>query len=609
MDEQGRPVYEFGPFHLDTSQRLLLRAGELVPLAPKTIDTLLVLVAHRGQVVEKEELIRLVWPDTVVEEGGLAKNISLLRKALGDDAEDSRYIETIPKRGYRFVAEVRVVARQEGVKRRRWVGVVAAAGVAALSLYAWDLSRRRQADSITSVRSIVVLPLQALPGTESADAFAVGMTEALRTALGTIAELHVVDYSASQSKEPPEEIARKRKVDAALVGSVARDKNRVRVIARLIQSGTGRQLWSRALEGELRDYLKLQDDVAQAIAGQIQIQVTPQRQALLPRSRPVHPEAVAAYFQGRRLWNRRTGEGIGSGMKYFEEAIAKDSGYALPYAGLADAYALLGSMPYDQLRPRQAGHLARQMADKALERDRDLVDAHTSLGYVKLSFDWDWREAEKQFRRAIEIDPSYATAHHWYAHALIAAGRFQEAREQIQKAQELSPLSLIIGVGAGWCAYQAGQADHAIAEYRKVLEADPTFGPAHFALGLALAQKGNPGKAIEAFQKAIELSQGQHLTAVAGIGWVHAKAGERDEADRYLRMLAAAEAKGRYVQSLYRAVIQEALGNKAEAMRWATRAFEERSEYLVYVRVEPLLAGLRAQPRFQELMRKHGLEK
>jgi len=605
MGEEAARNYEFGPFRLDTGQKLLLRAGEVVPLTPKAIDTLLALVNRRGEVVEKEDLMRQVWPDTIVEEGGLAKNISLLRKALGDDADESQYIETIPKRGYRFVAVVRPVGepKKPPFLSPKKAGLATLA-LAVVALVVYLIVQRGFGPQ--PIRSIVILPLQNLAGSD--DAFTSGMTEELRTFLGTITALRRVHYPAGKYEGSEADIARQQKVDAALFGSVNREGNRVRVTVHLVQAATGEYRLNRHFEGELGGYMELQSKVAQAIVQEIQIHVKPQERARLASFRSMQPEAMDAYFQGMWFLNRRTGQDLLRAKEYFQQAIAKDPGHARSHTGLADVYALLGSMPYDLLEPKEAGKRAREMAELALRKDASLAEAHTSLGYVKLSFDWDIEGAEVELRRAIELDPSYATAHHWYAHTLIAAKRFREAEAQIRLAQESSPLSLIIGLGAGWCAYQAGDTDRAIEQYRVIIARDPLFISTHFVLGLALAQKNQLPEARASLGKAVEMSGGQLLTAVAALGWVQAKAGDRAGAQRCLRDLAAVEAH-RYVPALYRAVIYQTLGDPHQARSWAEKAFEERSEYLVYARVEPLLSGLREEPWFRDLMSRHGLSR
>ena len=642
MGQEVKRFYEFGPFRIDTEQRLLMRGEEVVPLTPKAADTLLALLANSGRVIEKDELIKTVWPETFVEEGGLARNISMLRKALGDDPEDSPYIETIPKRGYRFVAPVRELGEAEALAKpapppdttQQTPGpappsppdphppprppvppyLKAAMGAAALIIVVALLGYLRPwtpaSESKTGVRSLVVLPLDNISKDASQDYFADGMTEALLTPLTKIGALKVVSYSGSEraGRQAAAEIARQLHVDAALEGSVLSTGNRFRISVRLVKAETGENLWAEEYERDLRDILSTQSELALAIAREIQVKATPQEETRLAKARPVDPEAYHAYLKGRFYASRRTPEGLTKSVQLFQEAIQRDPGYALAYCGLADAYALLGSFGYDGMPPLEARAKAQGLVARALTLDDALPEAHVSLAYLKMSYDWDFPAAEKEFERALELNPGYATTHHWYAHYFMATGHLDRAREQMQKAQELEPLSLAINTGLGWCFYYSKQYDQAIDQYQKVLEMEPGFSVARIALVLARMHKGPPTQVIPELQQFVSSSKGRWLIAVATHGGAQALAGNPAEAQRALKQLDVQEAAGRYVPALYRAALYSFLHQDGQALLWGKKAIDERTEYLVYIKVDPTFERLRADPQFQQAARAAGLE-
>jgi TolB-like protein/DNA-binding winged helix-turn-helix (wHTH) protein/Tfp pilus assembly protein PilF len=621
---EKRRFYEFGPFRIDPEERLLFREGVALRLAPKVVETLLVLMAHPGRIVEKDELMKAVWgPDTFVEEGGLARNIAVLRKALGEGPDDSRYIETIPKRGYRFIASLQAVSDPPSEEfrvepdpvpvpppppfgRPRAVAVgFGALAAALLAVIVWPPGPTPDGPP----HSLVVLALDNISQDVSQDYFADGMTDAIRTNLTQISALKVKSYPAEKRPgESAADIARRLTVDAALEGSVVTSGGRVRIAVLLTRAGTGEHLWSRNYERDLRDILALQSEVAQAIAAEIRVQVTPREQVALARSRSVDPEAYQAYLRGRHAWNRRTGAGLQTGIGYFQQAIQKDPSYALAYSGLADAFALAGSAPYDAMPPVKAMTEAKKLASRAIQLDDRLAEAHTSLAYVLLSYDWNLPAAEKEFRRALELNPGYPTAHHWYAHYLLAAGKLEEALTEVKRAQELEPLSQIIGAGVGWCYYHMGRHDEAIGQYEKVLEMDPNYFVAHFALGLAYGQKGLHQQATDALQKAVDLSGGSLLGARIVLGETRARAGDQTWARQILKEFhLLVKANQRYVPALYLAGLHASLGERKEALEWAAKAFQERNDYLVYIRTDPKFDALRNLPGFSDLMRRSGL--
>jgi TolB-like protein/DNA-binding winged helix-turn-helix (wHTH) protein len=448
MTERAKHLYAFGPFQLDPAQRLLFRDDGVVPLTPKALDTLLVLVENRGQLLTKDELLERVWPGTFVEEVTLAKNISTLRKALGEPPEGGEYIETHSKRGYRFVAEVHAIEREASAapsaspaetpapaaapSARPPAWRVSAAVLAAVLLVTgaalWYRGRSLATPANGKIM-LAVLPFENLSGDPAQEYFSSGLTEEMITQLGRLdpGRLGVIARtSAMQYKDAHKDVRQigsELGVDYLLEGSVRREGNRVRISAQLIQVRDQSHQWAADYDRDLRDILALQSEVAGAIAQQIRLQLTPEQHARLQNARTLNAEAYESYLKGRFFWNKRTVEGHQKAIEYFQKAVALDPNYAQAYAGLADAYALLGSWANPVMPRGEAMGQARAAAQKALSLDDSLSDAHASLGFVKMHYDWDFAGAEKEFQRAIALNPGYATAHHWYAYDLAALAR------------------------------------------------------------------------------------------------------------------------------------------------------------------------------------------
>jgi len=613
MESQGGVAFEFGAFRFDPAERVLYRGPERVPLSPKVADTLLVLLTRHGRVVEKNELIQLVWPDTFVEEGGLARNISALRKALGDDADGSGYIETIPKRGYRFVAPIRKSPTEPetaggavgkgAAPHRPGVRLVAAAVLVAVALLlvatGYLVSFMTRHDRAASqVKSIAVLPLKNISGDAAQDYFAEGMTEVIATELSKTG-LPVIAPASVRSLRPGAplaEIGRQLKVDAVIQGTVLQSGDWVRVNAQLVDIGTGRLLWADSYERDLRDVLRLQAEVADAIARKTSFQAAAGERPRPSRPQTVVPDAYQAYLRGRFFWNKRTEPALRRAVDYFNEAIAKDGTYAPAYAGLADSWSLLASNSYDAVPPREGMPLAKAAALRALELDGGLAEAHTSLAYVTMAYNWDLEPAEREFLQAIRCNPGYATARHWHAHCLLAAGRLDEASAEMRQAQNLDPLSLPVNAGVGWCSYFARRYDDAIRQYRMTLELEPNFALAHQTLGLALAQKHDYPEAIAEFQTALKLSGG--ASAVASLGYAYGLAGSKADARAQLARLVELS-HHRYVPALYMAQVCLGLRDAPGFSSWLSKAREERSEYLIYYQFDPAFDAVRGDPLFR----------
>src|SRR6266849_6574705 len=459
------PCFHFGPFQLDPTEHLLLRRGQRVRIAPKLFETLLFLVQNAGRLVEKEVLIRAVWKDTFVEEGSLTHSVSVLRKILGQSSNGNRYIDTVPRHGYRFVAPVESI---KGTPKRT---ALKGANVRPPALH-----------------SLAVLPLVNLSCNVNQDYFADGMTEALITGLAQIVPLRVISRTSvmryRETRKPLPRIGEELDVDGIVEGTVFRAGKRVRITVQLLHAPTDRHLWATSYERGLRDVLTLQKDLAEAIAHEISRQLNCRRRPRRGMPRLHNTDAHEAYLKGRHCWNQRTEEGLNQSIGFYTEAISNDPGYALAYSGLADSYALLGSRRLGGVPPRELMVKAKDAASKALHLDQTLDEAHTALAFVRFQSDWDWAGAEREFRSAIDLNPNSATSRYRYAMYLATMSRVWEAMLEMKRAQELDPLSPIILTARGRLLHFQRKYDDAIEYHRKALAIDPSFVEAHFNLGM-----------------------------------------------------------------------------------------------------------------------------
>lgn len=620
MSGRARQVYEFGPFRLDAADRLLLRGGEPIALTPKAFDLLLVLVEHNGHLVLKDELLHRVWSGSFVEEAVLSVNVSLLRKMLGDGQNGDRYIKTVPKQGYRFIAPVRElpVEREgggdapatglEGQRQRHAAMLIAAAiVVAGLALAAyWVGNGRDRQDQPPARIMLAVLPFDNLSGDPEQEYLSDGLTEEMIAqlahlnpeGLGVIARTSAMQYK--HTRKSAAQIGRELRVDYLLEGSVRRAGERVRINAQLVRVRDETPRWAKDYEEDVRDILALQGDVAREIAGEIRLKLTARSQKRF--AHPVVPKAHELYLKGRYFWNKRTEDGFRRAAEYFQQAIAHDPAYALPYAGLADTYVLLGY--YSIVSPREAYPEAERAALRAIEMDETLGEAHSSLAGVFMDYRWTWPEVEREYRRALELNPGYAIAHQWYGNYLSAMGRSKEAIQETLRARELDPLSLIININVAWAYHLARQHDKALDEARNTLEMDPDFYWTHLLLGRAFEAKGMHKEAIAAFEKAGTFSRGNSMV-LSELGHAYAAAGRRNDAQKILRQLSEVRA-GEYGSPYDIALIYVGLGQNDVALRWLDKSFQERARALGFAKVEPRLDPLRSDPRFADLLRRMG---
>ena len=578
MTTSEKGIYEFGPFRIDMERYLLLRDGETIPLSPKVFETLLFLIQHRGEVAKKDEILESVWPDTFVEEGNLAQNIFLLRKALGEEKNEHRYIVTIPGVGYRFVAPVK---EYEG------------------------LPPPREEVAEQPVRSIAVLPFKNLAGETANKFFGPGLADALIMRLSSIRFLKVRPTAAvlkyNNLKEDPLVIGRELNVAALLDGVYQQEADKIRVSVQLVSVKDGITLWAAKFDENLTDIFAIQDSISEQVVRSLALQLSGDEQRQLKRNYTHDPEAFQLFIKGRYFWNQRTPEGLRKALDYAQQAIAIDPLYAPAYVGLADSYSLLGAQ-HGVLAPRESFPKARAAAERALEIDEKLAEAYASKGFIDCVFEWDWARSEQDYLKAIELKPNYPTAHHWYGELLTILGRFDEAYRELQMAQGLDPLSLAINVDLAASFFNSRQYDRSERQLVNLLELNPNFIRAHTVLGRVHEQKGEYAKAIDLLDRAVELS-GADPVPLSALAHAFASAGKMSEAGKILEDLQES-ANRRYVSACHIAGIYIGLGKNDLAFKWLDQAVENRDIELVWLKVNPIFDPLRSDARFVELVRR-----
>jgi TolB-like protein/DNA-binding winged helix-turn-helix (wHTH) protein/Tfp pilus assembly protein PilF len=624
MEAPIQQRYSFGPFVLDPVEKVLLREGHPLALPLKALETLLVLVERPGHLIDKAELLELVWPNTFVEEATLAQNIFTLRKALNDTSDGSRYIETVPKRGYRFIAPVKLLREQElGLSekptffrapswRRLFLAVpVVLIGVLGLATFVRDRPHSPKLAPSAAKVILAVLPFENLSGDPSQEYFSDGLTEEMIAQLSRLnpERLRVIARtSAMQYKGGAKSVAqigRELGVDYILESSFRREANRVRITTQLVRVSDQTHLWSQQYERDAGGVLMLQKEVAADVVSQIAQKLNPpvsERPAAAMNS-----GAYEAYLRGRFFWDKRSEQGHLKAIRYFEQAIAADPGYAQAYSGLADAYALLGSNPTTAITRREAMSKARAAAVKAIALDDTLAEAHTSLAFVYWHYDWNWPAAEKEFQHALQLNPSYPTAHHWFAYYLVSQGRTDQGLEEIRRAQETDPLSLIINTDVAEMLYYARQYDQAIEQDKKVLEMDPDFALARVMLAWSYLAKQQYGTALEEIEKGMRVS-GAKFYLEANLAAIYALMGQKAKARDMLLQLES-ESERQHEGQLFMGIAQvhAALGEMDQAFAWLEKAFQNRDGGLTLIKEIPYLDSLHGDPRFADLVRRIGL--
>jgi serine/threonine-protein kinase len=564
---QAPPAYAFGPFRLDSGERLLRREGHAVRLTPKAIQVLLVLVENAGRPLDKDELLRAVWPDSVVEENTLARNISTLRRALGEKPGRPAYVVTIPGRGYRFAAPV---------------------------------SR--------ALDSLAVLPFADTGTDAETESLGDGITESLIASLSRVPQLRVVPrttvFRYKDRRADPLALGRELDVRALVTGQVTMQGESLVVKAELLEVASERQLWGDRYRRKLSDIFAVQEEIAREIAGTLHVRLGIDPPAPLTRRHTESSEAYQSYLLGRFHLGKRTREAMTRASLYFAAAVERDPRYARAHAGLADACALLASGT-DGPRALELVDRARSAARRAIELEPTLAEAHTSLAFVLHHHDWAWSDAEREFERALELDPEAATARHWYAMFLATMGRTGEALEQVRSAQALDPLSLVINAALGRVLHFARRFEDAVQQYSRTLELDPSFAEAHFDLGMSYEEMGLYAEARRELEAAVTLS-GANPTQLTELARCHALSGNASEACRLLQGLEQAPAQPATL-AFDSAYVHLALGDRDRALERLEQACARRCGGLVYIQVDPALDGLRSEARFQELVRRVGL--
>lgn len=643
MNHSSRSIFAFDQFLLAPEEQLLLRNGQPVALTPKTFGLLVVLVRNSGHLVKKDELLQQVWPDSIVEEVNLSVNISALRKALGDDQVVTRFIETVPKRGYRFVAPVRQIVDEtmEIVLRRHLTasivtevdesipegdsqtapereamassissvpspsradklgrnrGTLAAALVLVIASAALVLWRTFPKPAAVPLDSVAVLPFTT--GDAANEYLADGISEAMINGLAQLSKLKVAPRTSTfrYKRQPldPKKIGREIGVGAIVMGEVAAQGDTLNIQVNLIKVADNSQVWSSRYAGRASDLVSLQRRISQDLAGALRLNPAGDEKQRISAVVTENSDAYRSYLQGRYFWNQRSEEGLQKGIVAFQRATEIDPNFALAFSGLADSYTTLGSLSY--LSPTQAFPVAKNYALRALELDPSLAEPHASLAYDKFYFDWDWIGAEAEFKRAIELNDRYATAHQWYSIYLAAAGRPDEALKEIQLARERDPLSLSINTDIGFHYYYTRQYDQAIKQLKMVLEMKKDFPLAHFWLGRCYQEIGKYDEALAEYKQVEDAFHGW-VVPIAAIGFVEGRIGRRAEVEKLLTRLNELS-KRRFVTSYGVALVYAGGGQKEQAFAWLEKAFDERSHWLVWLRLDPRWDVLRSDARF-----------
>ena len=639
MDQVRHETVNFADFTLDLRRGCLWHGPQEVKLRPKSFEVLRHLVANNGRLVTKTELITAVWPDTVVTDDSLVQCLIEIRRALAG----TQLIRTIPRRGYIFDANltkensalsaanfneaaVGIIHNENEVlattvfrfpwrsrKATLWLqGLVVGIVVTALALAVFTMYRHRPVPETGSapIRSIAVLPLKNLSDDPTNDYFSEGMTDSLITALSEITDLKVTSRSSLnrfKGKDfDPRELGRQLGVAAVLEGGVRKSSTSVRVAVRLVSVDDGRVLWTHDTnERAIGDLFALQDEIARNVADGLKLNLSGETAQQITRHYPHSVEAYQLYLKGRYFWNKRTEESLSKSIDYFQQAIDRDPNYAMAYVGLADSYLVLKSL---SLITAEEAHVQVVNALKrALTIDEQLGEAHKSLAWIRFSYDWKWSEAEAEFKRAIELQPNDATTHQWYAEFLSSMGRHDESLAEIRRAQQLEPTSPIISVIAAQVHFFGRQYDEAIEQCHKTLELDPNFYIAHDYLGWSYEKKGMYEEAIAAFKKARQIENTP--LQLCELGKAYAEAGNKEGARSIIREVVESSKRKQTPRHAYRlARIYSALRESEPAFDWLDKAFGEREENLVWLKVDPHLDNLRSDPRFPAVMRRVGFQ-
>lgn len=612
-------IYQFDDVRVVLERFEVVKADSRVRLEPKAFEALVFLIEHRGQLVGKKELLDAVWKEAFVTENDMTRVIAQLRKVLGDDSRQAKYIETVPTRGYRFIAEVQVTKRQEvgeldfnqDKKTHRRFVIIAASAMLVLSVivlaYFWVSNRPRNLSSRTPIRSIAVLPFKPLDVDNSDQSLELGMADTLITKLSTIKQIIVRPTSSvikyAGAGQDPLGAGRELRVDSVLDGHTQRSGDKIRLTVQLVSVPDGAPLWSEKFDAKYTDTFTVEDLISEKVVEALRLKLTTQEQRRLAKHFTENAEAHRLYLVGRYHLYRRTAERFQKSIEYFQRAIELDRNYAPAYAALSYSYISLGI--FGALPPKDATEKAKEAVTRALEIDDELAEAHTTLAAIKERCDWDWSGAETEHKLAIELDPSSAEAHDRYGVYLMFLGHFNEALAETKQAQELDPLSVVISRDVGLVLYFARRYDEAIEQCRKTLELDPNFPTVYNWSGGAYEQQRMYGQAIGEYLKR-ETASGSSQERVAAMTNEYAASGWKGY---WLKRLGEAKekAKQQYFPPDEIAAIYARLGENDQALKWLRKAYEERSFGLIDLKTNPMWDGLRSDPRFADLLRRSGL--
>ena len=651
MSEEMQELYDFGPFRLDASRRLVSRGGQALPLTSKTFDTLLVLVRNHGRVLPKEELMKTLWPDSFVEEVNLAQNVSALRKALGETPGENLYIATIPGKGYRFVAQVREVAqpdhdilverhtRAELVIRQQqeqeeeeekdaygpfaprfqnparalaparaplfpwWKTAAVALAVCLVALFFWKAKATVPKDE--SAHSLAVLPFQSLTAGPDDQHLGLGVADAVITKLSNLRQLPVrptdVVIRYADPKVDPMQAARELGVDSLLSGKIQTSGNRIRVTVQLVRVRDGRPLWAQTFDENFTGIFAVEDSISERVAQALAVTLAAQEKRELERHYTENIDAYRNYLEGRYAEFTFTRDGMNRAIEYFSHAIADDPAYALAYAGLADAYTTESDW---LLSPREALPKAEAAARRALTYDDNLAEAHEALAHALLH-EWRLAEADREFHRALLLNPNSVTTYYTYAEYLASIGQADQAIAQMNKALTIDPLSPEVNSFLAWDLYLKRDYPGCLAQSRKSMQMLPGFWVPHLIAGMCRSILGQFPEAIEEYQKARTLNP-EATPPLTGLGMAYAKAGKRAEALKIAHTMENTASQS-YVSPVYIGLIYHALGERDQEFVWYQKAYEDQAEWLLWLTLDPIFDDVREDPRFRELVQRVGV--
>ena len=629
MKEKEAKIYEFGPFRLDVAEQRLLRGGEEVLLTPKVFDLLVVLAQNRGRLMGKEELLKALWPDSFVEEANLNVNVSALRRALGETPSAPQYVETVPRRGYRFVADVRELAAADSREivpaslpaepeakpaeelrpapasaRWRWPGLrmvllLAAAVIVpgVMLILMWPSKRAADGESMSNIRTIAILPFKPLVNNTGDAALEMGMADALITKLSNLPQVTVRPTSAvlKYAPEGSDSLAagRELQVDAVLDGRVQRSENRIRVTVQLLRVSDGKPLWADSFDDYFTNIFAVQESISEKVVSALALRLSRDERQSLAKRYTENTEAYQLYLQGRYYYLKYQFE---QALDFYRAAVAKDPEYPLAHVGLAEDYVALAVTTPDRRGMRDK---AIESADKALSLDPNLPEAHNALAWVKFLADWDWAGAEASLKRALELNPNSADIHTNYGALLSILGRHDEAIAQGERALQLDPVSSDVNFNYASFLFSARRYDQALAQGERALELDPEFGGRTLIVARVYNARGMYDEAIAAYEK----RRGRERAEVSqDVAYAYARSGRRAEAERIIQNLLqrADRPSGSYAI----AIAYAGMGDRERALEWLEKAYEKKDNAMIRLKVDPEWDTLRGDPRFTDLLKR-----